>query len=552
MSLVSYTITSNGKQVPQDFQVLSIETTNEFNRIPYAEIAFLDGDPASNEFRIADSDFFEPGREIEIKLRYEDDASSEETVFSGVVVRMELKAGLSGSVFVVEAAHKAVKMTTVRKSARFEEAADSDVIKKITSDQGLQTGSVAATGFKHKQLVQYQATDWDFVLSRADANGLLMVCNKAGVSAVVPTTDGAPVLSFRFGIDQIFGFEVEADARHQHQVVESRSWDVKKQELINSQKAKEVQLSPGNLLPKKAGGDIAGHTQMLLSAVGLDVKEARAWADAKMARNRMSFVKGRLSVQGTALATTGSVVELEGISKRFSGPVLLSGVRHRVSEGGWTTDIQFGLPANQFSATADIVDAGAAGLLPGVNGLQIGKVVTIIEDPEKEARIKVKVPALNDESNGFLWSRIATPDAGNERGMCFWPEVDDEVVMGFLNDDPRQAVILGALHSSAKKPPIAPHEKNPVKGFTTRAGLQLIFDDEKKLVTILTSEKNSITVNEKDKLIEIKDVNNNVIKLDSSGITIESAKDVTIKSKGDMTLDAKGNVAINGKKIDIT
>ena len=36
------------------------------------------------------------------------------------------------------------------------------------------------------------------------------------------------------------------------------------------------------------------------------------------------------------------------------------------------------------------------------------------------------------------------------------PEVDDEVLVGFVNDDPRDPVIQGMLHSSAKPAPIKP------------------------------------------------------------------------------------------------
>ena len=48
---------------------------------------------------------------------------------------------------------------------------------------------------------------------------------------------------------------------------------------------------------------------------------------------------------------------------------------------------------------------------------------------------------------------LATLDAGKERGTFFRPEIGDEVVVGFLNDDPRHPVILGMCHSSAKPAP---------------------------------------------------------------------------------------------------
>ncbi|MFN8395712.1 MAG: phage baseplate assembly protein V [Bacteroidia bacterium] len=52
--------------------------------------------------------------------------------------------------------------------------------------------------------------------------------------------------------------------------------------------------------------------------------------------------------------------------------------------------------------------------------------------------------------------------------MLFWPEVGDEVIVGFLNDDPRAAIVLGSLYNSPN-PPIYPHDaKNPKKGLITK------------------------------------------------------------------------------------
>lgn len=36
----------------------------------------------------------------------------------------------------------------------------------------------------------------------------------------------------------------------------------------------------------------------------------------------------------------------------------------------------------------------------------------------------------------------------------FLPEVEDEVIVGFLNDDPRDPIIQGMVHSSVKAVPI--------------------------------------------------------------------------------------------------
>ena len=68
---VTVTISSNGAAMDPSYQLLSVSVQREVNRIPNAELVLLDGDPAQGKFPISDTSFFEPGSEIEIKLRNE-------------------------------------------------------------------------------------------------------------------------------------------------------------------------------------------------------------------------------------------------------------------------------------------------------------------------------------------------------------------------------------------------------------------------------------------------------------------------------------------------
>jgi uncharacterized protein involved in type VI secretion and phage assembly len=150
-----------------------------------------------------------------------------------------------------------------------------------------------------------------------------------------------------------------------------------------------------------------------------------------------------------------------------------------------------------------------------------------------------------------VWGRLAAPEAGKNRGLFFWPEPGDEVILGFLNDDPRQPVILGALYSSANTPPGPPTEANAQKGLVTKGGTKLLFDDEKKLVSLATPNGSSIVLDEDKKIVEIKDANSNVLRLTADGIILESGKDLTITAKGTVHIEGTKGVEIKGAKIDL-
>jgi uncharacterized protein involved in type VI secretion and phage assembly len=164
-------------------------------------------------------------------------------------------------------------------------------------------------------------------------------------------------------------------------------------------------------------------------------------------------------------------------------------------------------------------------------------VTNIHEDPDGEYRVKVKIPVISSESEG-VWSRVATLDAGNSRGTFFRPEVDDEVVVGFVNDDPRDPVILGMLHSSSLASPLEPEENNYKKGYYSKEKLILLFDDEKKVISIETPNGNKLVISDEDKGLSMEDENGNKFMLNADGITMESAKDLIVKaSSGDITLE---------------
>src|SRR6185295_13423378 len=164
-SAATFTLLSDGTALPKTYHVLSIAVQKEINRIPSATLVILDGEPSKQSFEISNKPDFEPGKEIEVKAGYRSD---EQTIYKGIVVKHGIKVRKGGSVLVVECKDKAEKMTVTCKSKYFHDVKDSDVIEELIDGHGLQK-DVAATTQQHKQVVQYNATDWDMMMCRAEA-----------------------------------------------------------------------------------------------------------------------------------------------------------------------------------------------------------------------------------------------------------------------------------------------------------------------------------------------------------------------------------------------
>lgn len=240
----------------------------------------------------------------------------------------------------------------------------------------------------------------------------------------------------------------------------------------------------------------------------------------------MAKVKGRAKFQGTERAKPGVVVRLQGIGNRFKGDAYITGVRHSISDGNWETDVQFGLEPEWYAKKMGL-SSSSSGLVVPLAGLHVGVVTALENDPDGEDRIKLRLPLISPNAEG-IWARVASLDAGTNRGAFFRPEIGDEVVVGFLAGDARHPVVLGMMNSSAKPAPIQAKDDNHQKGFVSRSEMKWMFDDEKKSMSFETPAGNKILLSEEDKGIKIEDQNGNSITLDSQGITLKSAKDVKV------------------------
>lgn len=530
--LVTFKLFSEGTQVSDIYQVASIVVTKEVNRISTAQLTFVDGDPALEDFPVSNAEEFLPGKAFEVHAGYHSD---ETVIFKGIIVKSSIKSQKNRtSVFRILCSDEAVKLTVGRKNKYFYDSKDSDIIQEIASDAGLQT-EIDDTGISHQSMVQYYATDWDFVVSRADATGMQVFTDDNILKLKAPDLSASPTLSLVYG-DNILAFETEMDARDQFAGVKAKSWDNANQDIIETESEAFNETLPGDITTDDLSGIIGLDAFGISHGGGLKDLELQAWANAQNSKSKISKVKGRFQIQGYGDIKPGNMVELSGIGNHFNGNAFVSAVRHEITSENWITNLGIGISRKWFSEENDgIVDTPASGILPAVNGLQIGIVTALEGDPDGEFRVQVRMPLI-DRSEG-VWARVALLDAGANRGSFFRPEIEDEVVLGFMNDDPRDPVILGMLHSSAKPTPIEPSDDNHKKGFVTRSEMKLIFDDDKKVIQIETPNGNTLTFSDDEGKVEITDENNNKMTLDSSGILMETNSDVNIKATGDINIE---------------
>ena len=165
---VECVIESSGKALSSILPIVSVDVYYGINSIPKAVIVIEDGEMSNGSFPLSDGEELAPGSEVTIKAGYETKSTP---IFKGIVLRHGISIDKSGRCCVkIECRHKAIAMTCARKNANFLDKSDDDIVKKLTGNYGVSIKSSMGSEV-HKEMLQYYCTDWDFMMTRAEANG---------------------------------------------------------------------------------------------------------------------------------------------------------------------------------------------------------------------------------------------------------------------------------------------------------------------------------------------------------------------------------------------
>lgn len=537
-NIFSYSVYSEGTKVDDSYSLTSIYVDLGVNRIGKATLKFNAGDAEAQTFGETDSDVFKPGTGIRLEVG---EINQEKAIFEGIVIQLkiEVEEG-SRTQMVVECRERVFAATLGRKNRIFEDKTDSEVLKEILGGYG--DVSVDSTSYQHPALVQYYCTDWDFALSRAEANGLFVSTAGSKISVKKPAIDGAPVLTVTYGNDLI-DFDGGITAVSQFGDVEGVSWSPAQQKMVSVKAAEPALNAQGDLTTEKLK---VSELQLCQTDAPLDAEALQALIDGIALKNGLARYEGSFMFYGCADVVPGCIIELAGMGKRFNGKVYVGQVEHVVEHNIWTTRAYMGILPASITEEPDVVAPPASGWLPGIEGLHVGKVKKLDEDPLKEFRIRVELPWLNGEKKE-VWARLATLYAGKQYGSFFFPEPGDEVVVGFFNNDPCFPVVLGSLYSSKLAPGYPLEAANHKKALVTRENLVVEFDEEKKIISVRTPGNNQLEINDDGQCITLSDQHKNKLLLDKDGITLEAAKDITLKAKGNIVLDATSKASVKAK-----
>ena len=451
--------------------------------------------------------------------------------------------------FIVRGYSKWNRLQNGRKCKTFQSMTDSDIASQVASSSGL-SASVTATSITYDYVVQWQQTDMEFLLERAERIGYEVYQDGTNLVFKPAPTSGSAVATLAYA-ESLIRFQPRFSITGQLNTVSVRGWDMRTKQAITGQ------ATPAGV---QGGMGKTGAAQAQ-TALGLNVTErvtdgsvVSADDAGKLAASIASRVNGEyFEADGECMASPslrpGKLITVTGVGTRFSGSYRVTGVRHVWSQDGLTT--HFTVLGRNGATLAQAMSAPAP--RRRVDNLMVG-IVTNLNDPDGLGRIKVKFPTLGAVSGDIesFWARVTVPFAGAQRGMMFYPEVNDEVLVGFEDGDPAHAVVVGALWGGTDKPPLATSAlqadgKVIMHLIKTRAGHEIQIEDKQGSEKIQIKDKigNFLLLDSANKLVHLKESNGNEVRLDGQG------RSVIMKSIGAMTIEAAQALTIKGMSVAI-
>lgn len=177
--------------------------------------------------------------------------------------------------------------------------------------------------------------------------------------------------------------------------------------------------------------------------------------------------------------------------------------------------------------------------------------VSAVDDPDGEGRVRVRLPWF-DDGEITDWCRVSHLFAGNGYGSTWIPEIDDEVLVGFVHGDLRLPIVLGGLYNGRDKPHRPRSTDGNPKALRTKAGHELLLDDTSGALAVELSSSAGHRLRLDDErgeiVVELSGGPSIVMSQADGGRVAISAGSITLDAES-ITLTASGTLTAKARQI---
>lgn len=492
---------------------------------------------------------FSLGDAVEVAII--DGGGTSVTAFTGEItaISTEMAAGMGTMVY--EASDLRHRLIRSLVPATVLNSTLGDIVTTIANNAGLTPqvdGTLSEITFES---LAHAGTAFEVLREIERMTGTYSFVDTSGGLHVVPfDAPGSATLQID---DQLIEFEMTWSPLERADTVSVVGWDQATGQTISGQTTVTTVLPSIGLV---TGTGLIGDAFRSSRVHAISADHAQKLAESEARRFRAQEVRGSGRIEPRGDARPGVTIAIDGVNTRFNGDYTLSAVTHRLQAGRLETRFRVGPTDEGIAEVLQQRDRAA--------GITVGR-VTDNADPDSRGRVKVSLPLLGDEVETG-WIRVATIGAAANRGIAFVPEVEDEVLVGFVHGDINHPYVLATVWNDSGDTfsgVVADGEVGE-RSITGRLGntLRIIDkadgDDESGIsievdgaATKIFLGYNKTEFITADRPMELKNGQASIL-LDGDKITID-ATEITLKSdSGKVIIDANGIEATAATNIDMT
>ena len=460
---------------------LDCTISHQLNRHSTCRVQFRE--PPSSRF------FFEPQIGVVMELKAVDADGAELPLFKGVLQEAAADWELNGSaVLTLSGVSKSMALDTFRNSQTFNEVPLSEAIKRLL---GPRAADQVMPDPGPLSMIQFDETDWSFAHRLTDRFGGFMrisgddvdvfdVFQGAGVELAWRTEAGLHAFRTRGRLEPTMltgvNFEFVSATSEQTDALES---DVAAEDSVPELRAGAIAGS------KKLGLESAVWNKFLAPSHARFKRELSLEAERRIMSTCRGFGESRVPeiVVGEKVKITGAI--------DVPGTYGVIKIEHSWKPGrGYRNEFEC-TPFTRFMEPV-------APPVERYYGPEIARVAETSPDQQgRSPHVRVNFLWADKNDTGFL--PLITPNAGADRGICFVPEVGDQVLVFFRGGDACKPIVMGSMWNGVDQPPLedlhgGEYKPNDIKRIVTKSGNRLVFDDKPGKETMVMATPNHVRV----------------------------------------------------------
>lgn len=319
----------NGSDLPLAARadVTAVSVLEDVNATSMFTFSLQCWDTAEMKVKWIDDDLFTEGNSVTIEMGYRDEM---EKIFDGEITGLEPEFSEDGlATLTVRGYDRRHRMMGKRKARSFLAMKDSDIASQIAGDWGL-SPEVTNSEVTLDYVLQHNQTDFDFLRERAARIGYEVVVTEKTLAFRPRKTDGSAAVTLNREVE-LLDFSARMSAVGQVEEIRVQGWDPKAKEEFS---ATASAGSEGPMGGSSSGPDAARQHFTGTGSTRVDwplqsQAEAESMAGGILKEIAMQYVTADGVCIGRPDLRAGTLVSIEGLGRRFSGPYYVTSAEHR-------------------------------------------------------------------------------------------------------------------------------------------------------------------------------------------------------------------------------